>query len=272
MHFLQPRYVVAFIIAVSIDAFELLIGIAIWAAFTTPGAAGAIFGCALGANYLPINSAALGCGIGSFIGGAIHLLGDAFSGGALQGFLIEIGGGLSAVIDFCISATFGTGLVVMMIFTGMISPGKFFSWRRTPFIIAKLLPGIDMIPGYTGMVVMTVLENEALRLAGAGKSSSPVTAIRAESIAAPSLAGTNRRSGAATLQMEQGRQEAPASRTESARARTPFVDGVRAGARTRRTAPIATSAPAAPPEVPGNAPRTLGAQNAASMALMSRTT
>src|SRR3989338_2495593 len=106
--FFQLRYMMALVVAVSIDTIQFLLGVAIAAVFNVPGIAGAILGCVVGEKVVD------SCWLGGAVGGALHLAAVFFSGGAFQGVLIAMGSGLAVVISFSIAVTFGTGLVFLM--------------------------------------------------------------------------------------------------------------------------------------------------------------
>ncbi|MGH7141283.1 MAG: hypothetical protein ACREGH_01450 [Minisyncoccia bacterium] len=162
MSFFQLRYALALIMAITIDAFQLLLGIVIAAVFATPGAAGGIIGCVISTEWIGGS-----CWLGGVIGGVVHVAADILSGGALQGLFIAFGAGLATVVDFCFSALGFALIIPMLIVTGIVVPSEFFlSWRRGPFLLAKIIPGIDMLPFFTGLVVMSILECEAKKKGG----------------------------------------------------------------------------------------------------------
>lgn len=155
--FFQLRYFVLVFVAITFDALQFLIGVVIVAAFAVPGVAGAMLGCVISSNYLSgWLGLATACKAGSLIGGIIHLLGVAFTGGALQGVVFSIGAGLAAAVDLCFSVIGIAALSVLLLLSGM----KVFSFKRGPFMLLKLIPGIDMLPLFTAMVIVSIFETE----------------------------------------------------------------------------------------------------------------
>jgi hypothetical protein len=160
--FFQLRYMMALVVAVSIDAFQFLIGVALAAIFNVPGVAGAILGCAISETYVVTGS----CWVGGAFGGVIQGVATFVSGGAVQGVIAAIGGGLAAVVDFSIAATFGTGLIFLLCFVGMMKFSDVLSIQRTPFIVGELIPGANIFPVYTAMVCLCIVQSEAKEMGG----------------------------------------------------------------------------------------------------------
>ncbi len=95
-----------------------------------------------------------------------------------------IGFAIAIIIDTCLSLTFGVALMTIMLLCGNLDLGS-----GAGFLIFKLIPGLDIMPGFTGMVGMSYLRKQAeqgssilskltqtaLAARGLGKSSGTLT-------------------------------------------------------------------------------------------------
>lgn len=113
-------------------------------------AGGAAAGAAGGA-YACWNSTA-GTASALLAAGKCALLGAA--GGALAStFGIPIGTALGFVLEMVVSLTIGSALILLLLFNGM-----YYSNRTTIGILVELMPGLDIIPGWTFMTIMCVIK------------------------------------------------------------------------------------------------------------------
>ncbi len=119
------KYFSVIVVALLIDAFQALIALAL---------AGVGFAAGASVAWIPLVGQATAAGV------------------SLGGVLLGI------VIDFCISAVFGSGLIFLMILTGITTLNHLFSMRRMPFIAAKFIPFINALPLYTAMVVASIVK------------------------------------------------------------------------------------------------------------------
>jgi len=160
------KYFSVILVALLIDAFQALAALAL---------AGIGFASSAAVVWIPV--------VGQAAAGGISL------GGVLLGI----------IVDFCISAVFGSGLIFLLIASGIVSLNQFFSIRRMPFVVGKFIPFIDALPLYTAMTAVSILKKieeeklegaafAAVSLAGAGAL--PITGVaRAAAAASPAIAG-----------------------------------------------------------------------------------
>lgn len=231
MGLFQMRYAVALIAAITIDALQFLLGAAIAAAFFHPATAGAIIGCVISSHYVVSGSCWLGAVIGGVAGAAASFV--PLVGQALMATTDAIGAGLSALVDFCFSCIGFAIIIPALIVSDIVAPSELFvSWRRGPSLILKIIPGIDMLPFFTGMVVLSILECEAKKkasvanvaLAAATGSVADATAYMRQT--GRGIVGGNTDSRGMFAQSREKRNEF----AERVRARAPLVDGIRAPA------------------------------------------
>ena len=74
-------------------------------------------------------------------------------GAVASAFGVPIGEGLSFIVDICLSLTLGSGLIMALIMCGMFYPK--YVWSGS---IVEYLPFFDMIPGWTMMVILSIME------------------------------------------------------------------------------------------------------------------
>ncbi len=209
--FFQPRYVMALIIAFSIDAFQFLIGAAIVATFSNPVSAFAVLGCAVSQTWI-----VKGCWLGAIVGGVAGGVLTFLTGGALEGMVAAMGDGMAAAVDLSISAWGGAIVICMLVWWGIVPPGKLFSLRRSPFLMFKIIPGLDALPFFTAMVIVSIMESETRHAAGAKGTVLRVATAGASGSAAGVAVGSMRPPPS---------QENP--RPVQATAPMPIVDGIR---------------------------------------------
>jgi hypothetical protein len=259
--FLQLKYAMAILIAFSIDALQFLLGIAIVGAFTVPGVAGAIMGCVISTSWV-INTATA-CWIGGALGGVLHLAGDFFSGGALQAFLMAMGGGVAAIVDFCFTAIGLAIILPMLVVTNIVKPGQLFSYKRSPFMLLEIVPGADMFPFMTALVVVSIMEAEAESgrhpvLKGA-LGAATGTAMGALGAAKAGLAvASGERTAGQAYQRGQSARALVSQQSPSARAaHTPLVDRIQSASQNPNSVIAQNQRSAAPEQrteyVPANA-------------------
>lgn len=117
--------------------------LAIIAAF--PGTVGgAAAGCAAGSAFL----GSWACGVGGLVFG---LLGSVLDVAAP--ITEPIGLVIGFAVSICLSMTLGAGLIMLLILSGMYYP-KF----MLPGGVAELIPGFDLIPSWTAMTILCVLQ------------------------------------------------------------------------------------------------------------------
>jgi hypothetical protein len=132
-------------LALFIDGIQAAVSasLALIAAF--PGTVGgAAAGCAVGNGFF----GSWGCTIGGFIFG---LLGTSLD--VLAPVTEPIGLAIGFAVSICLSMTFGAGLIMLLLLNGMYYP-KFL----LPGGIAELIPGFDLIPSWTAMTILCVLQ------------------------------------------------------------------------------------------------------------------
>lgn len=174
--------------AALIDALQFMMG---WVAFAigvglqsiTP-VGGAVGGAAIGA-YACFSSS------GGIIQGILDaakcgLAGGVF-GAAVSAFGVPFGTILGFAFDICISLTLGSGLIFLLMISGAFYPK--YAWSGGVF---ELMPGFDVLPGWTLMVVLSLLKKQAeerksgivttatkmVSTAGSVSLTNPVSAVR----------------------------------------------------------------------------------------------
>lgn len=153
----MSKYGLLLAIAVLIDALQAILG---WTAFAigmglefiTPAGGGAA-GAAAGAyacfdstkGIITAVAAATKCAVGGAVAGAL-----------ISTFGIPLGTVLGFVLEMVVSLTLGSALIVLMWFLGVYSrTSTTIGW------IVEMIPGLDIIPGWTFMVIMCILKKEA---------------------------------------------------------------------------------------------------------------
>lgn len=206
------------------------------------------------------------CILGAAAGGVLHLGANFYSAGTFQAVLSGIGSGLAAVVSFSIAATFGTGLMFLMWFTGIIPAGRMLSWRRVPALL-EIIPGINFFPAWTGVTWLAIMECEAEQLGG---TLGNITRLGAMAISG-NIAGAAKEIGGAAKASYHG----AVGRAESVVARRVPADAVEGvmepQARTRGRVPLATRTwSVAPDNEPASKTPNTKERNIASKQLMSK--
>ena len=81
--------------------------------------------------------------------------------GAAAVVAVPVGIGLGFLTDVCVSVTFGAGLLFLLKYNDMFYPAYAFGGG-----LGELIPGLDILPGWTAMTVLSAIrksreENEA---------------------------------------------------------------------------------------------------------------
>ena len=164
-------------VALFIDGLQAAISAALAIVAAFPGTVGgAAAGCAAGASV----AGSLGCALGGFI---VGILGSALDVAAP--FTEPIGIMLGFAISVCLSFTLGAGLIMLLILAGMYYP-KFMLGGG----VAELIPGFDIIPGWTAMTILCVLKKSKEQGGVIGTVASMATAAASPSVS--NIAGAAR--------------------------------------------------------------------------------
>ena len=142
--------------AMLIDFFQLALG---WVAFAVGTGLQAI---------TPVGGAAAGAAAGAYAcfstsGGIIQGIADAAKcgvaggvfGAAISAFGMPFGVLLGFMFDICISLTLGSGLIFLLALSGMFYPK--YAWSGGIF---EVMPGFDALPGWTLMVILSILRKK----------------------------------------------------------------------------------------------------------------
>jgi hypothetical protein len=135
--------------ALIIDGLQALIGLGVSVIAAFPGTfGGTILGC-LGAQQIVAGK--ISCVVGGL---ALGILGSVpIVNATLATVTIPLGLAIGFTIDVCLSLTLGAGLMFVLFMFGMFYP-KYVC----PGSIAEFLPGFDILPGWTALVVLSILE------------------------------------------------------------------------------------------------------------------
>jgi hypothetical protein len=134
-------------LALFIDGIQAGMSAAIFILSAFPGTfGGAAAGCAAG------NAVAgeIGCSIGGFLLGLVGSV--PLINGVLATVTMPVGIILGFAISVCLSLTLGAGLIMLLIIYGMFYP-KYLM----PGGISELIPGFDLVPGWTALTILCVL-------------------------------------------------------------------------------------------------------------------
>lgn len=133
------------VLALLVDGIPAALSAAFAVIAAFPGTvAGGVAGCLAG-NFI---GGEIGCAILGFVGGLF--------GTALDGLAVvtePVGIILGFVVTFCFSATLGVGLFTLLVLNGLYYP-KF----MLPSAIAELIPGFNLLPGWTAMVILCLIQ------------------------------------------------------------------------------------------------------------------
>ncbi len=140
------KSVALIILALFIDGIQAGLSAAVFILTAFPGTiGGAAAGCAAGAAV----AGDIGCSFGGFL---LGLLGSIpLINGALAVATMPVGVILGFAISICVSMTFGAGLVMLLILTGMFYP-KYLSGG-----ITELIPGVNCMPFWTALTLASVI-------------------------------------------------------------------------------------------------------------------
>jgi len=155
--------------ALFIDGIQAAITASLTLITAFPGTVGgAAVGCLLGNNFF----GSLGCSIGGFVLGLLGSVGD-----VLAPLTEPVGLMLAFAINLCLSATLGSGLIMLLIICGMYYPRYLL-----PGGISEIIPGLDIFPGWTALTILCVLRKIKDEKGGiAGAAAAMVTAAAAPS-------------------------------------------------------------------------------------------
>lgn len=155
MHAVRNTLLILFAVLLDILQAGISAGLFFMGAF--PGTiGGATGGCLIGAKI----AGPVGCTIGGAVAG---VAGTAVNAAAAATLPFAVG--LGFAVNFCISATFGVVLIGFLLLFGMYYKGA----GIAGFII-ELIPGLAIVPGWTGMTVMCVMRKSAEEKALAGSA------------------------------------------------------------------------------------------------------
>lgn len=159
------------VLALFVDGVQAAItaSVAVIAAFPGTVGGGAL-GCAAGAAL-----GTWGCAVGGFV---LGILGSATDVAAVV--TEPIGLIIGFAISICLSATLGAGLITLLIFNNMYYP----KWIL-PSGIAEFVPGFDLIPGWTAMVILCLVQKKKDEMGGVGNILGTVAAPTAAPSALP---------------------------------------------------------------------------------------
>jgi hypothetical protein len=146
MHMVRNTLLILF--AVMIDLLQAGISAGLFVVGAFPGTtAGGTIGCVIGAKIAD----SVGCAVGSAAGG--------FAGSILNvaaPVTLPFAIGLGFAVNFCIAVTLGTVLVAWLWSLGMYKMGPGIAG-----FIVELIPGLDNIPGWTAMTIISVMRKTA---------------------------------------------------------------------------------------------------------------
>lgn len=156
--------------------------------------------------------------------------------GALTGSITMVFGvGMAIIVDFCISATFGVGLITLMSLSGVEGMGKMFL-----ALFVEVIPGCNFLPTWTGMTIYyAVRESREGRVAAStavGAIAGPVATSELQKISQPTptlQTGT----GAQDISQTQGEayttEEPRGARAQQTKMALHNIEGVRSPAQLR---------------------------------------
>lgn len=137
------------IFAIMIDALQWFVSAALSVVMMFPGTTiGAATGCLVGSKTI------IGCKAGAFMLGIIGSI--PVVNGVVATFTEPVGIALGFVVSFCISASFGTLLVLGLMYCKMFYPKQFFFATG-----AEMIPGINLLPAWSALVVRAWLKKNA---------------------------------------------------------------------------------------------------------------
>jgi len=98
-------------------------------------------------------------------------------GAAISASGAPLGIGIGMAVDMCIGITMGSGLILALIMCGMFHPK--YIWGGS---IIKIIPGINVIPGWTGTVILSIIETNKQKGGLLGAAAGVALAIESPSI------------------------------------------------------------------------------------------
>ena len=145
---LQGREMVVLGVAFFIDALQALLELALFVMFTVAPAT--TIGTAAGAAACGANCAKVGAGVG-VIGDLIP-----FTHGLASAALAPLGMGIGFALDVSVSITFGAIFILLLISFNMFYPMYVFGGS-----IFELIPGLDILPGWTALAWASIRRKRA---------------------------------------------------------------------------------------------------------------
>jgi hypothetical protein len=178
---------------------------------------GAIAGCLLGQQV----AGGFGCSALGFIGGFVGTAANPY----LAAYTIPMMVGLGFVINFCISATAGSMLIVFLGLNRMLYPKYLI-----PGAITELIPGIDSLPFWTLLVILSIMESMGEKKGGSvlNTAAKVVSAVASpEGAAMKTLAGATFAAG--LVRGARGASSEPAQTSSQTQSRPSLksIDGIR---------------------------------------------
>lgn len=168
-------------VALFVDGVQAAMSAGVFVLSAFPGTfAGAAAGCAMGSAV----GGSLGCDIGGFLLGIVGSI--PLINGVLATVTLPVGVILGFVISACLSMTIGAGLITLLMFSGMFYP-KFL----LPGGVAELIPGFNLIPTWTAITILSVLQKNKEKGGVVGTVASVATGNKVTAVA--SVAGARPR-------------------------------------------------------------------------------
>jgi hypothetical protein len=147
------KYIFFILIALLIDGLQFFLDLA----FTAIGAVSGTLGGAAAGAYV---CSPAGATVQSLCAAAGGFLGT-FTNPALAAIMVPLCAFLGFVIGVVISLTIGSGLIFLLAYNGMYYPKP-----MGIGFITEIMPGFDMLPGWTTMVVICVFKDAGLSAQG----------------------------------------------------------------------------------------------------------
>lgn len=167
----RGAFALIFVLALFLDLFQ--VGIA-WGFLALGTVAGTVGGaaafCAVGAQV----AGDIGCAVLGFFGGLVGTAANAF----LAPATVPIAVGIGFAISVCLSMTWGSAIIMLLVFNGAFYPKLLWG------MLVEVTPGAGYLPFWTGLVWFSILESgkkaggkRAILPAIAGIALSPQSAL-----------------------------------------------------------------------------------------------
>lgn len=136
------------VLALFIDGLQAMVSLAFAVIGANLGTVGGATAGAGAANWFCPSFATSACiWVGGFVGG---VAGTSLNP-ALAAVGVPLGIALGFAVNFTLSVTLGTGLVMLLAFSGMFHPA-----RVIPAYLGEIIPGLNNIPAWTGLVLYSL--------------------------------------------------------------------------------------------------------------------